>query len=259
MREMLLSGQTFNIFGLEVPWYGTMIAIGMLAGILCAYYICRKKSIDTNMPINLALYALPCAIVGARIYYCALNGVSSFWQIFEVWNGGLAIYGGVIGGFLGVLLCCKIHKYSLLEACDLCAPCLFLGQAIGRIGCYFAGCCYGIEPSVDYLKVFPVSVQIGGVWHLATFFYESILDLLGVLTLLLLTGKVKEHGVVTSGYFIFYGTIRAILEQYRDPKECLMLGNFRASQLLSVLLVITGCVLLVTILIKSHKKEAVNG
>lgn len=258
MNKMLLNGQTFSLFGLQVSWYGTMIAIGMIAGILCAYYICRKKNIDTSMPINLALYALPFAIVGARIYYCALNGVSSFWQIFEVWNGGLAIYGGVIGGFLGVLLCCKIHKYSLLQACDLCAPCLFLGQAIGRLGCYFAGCCYGIEPTADFLKVFPISVQIGGVWHLATFFYESFFDLLGVFTLLLLIIRVKNHGIVTSGYFIFYGTIRAILEQYRDPAECLMLGSFRASQLLSVLLVIVGTILLITILAKAHKKEIVN-
>ena len=102
MNKMLLNGQTFSLFGLQVSWYGTMIAIGMIAGILCAYYICRKKNIDTSTPINLALYALPFAIVGARIYYCALNGVSSFWQIFEVWNGGLAIYGAVLAAWYRV-------------------------------------------------------------------------------------------------------------------------------------------------------------
>ena len=145
MENLLCESKTFSIFGFEIAWYGLIVALGMLFGVIVAILICNRKKISKEMPIDIALFALPTAIIGARLYYCIFNGVSSFWQIFRIWDGGMAIYGGVIGGFLGVLLCCKIKKYSLLEACDLAAPCLILGQAIGRIGCYFGGCCYGVE------------------------------------------------------------------------------------------------------------------
>ena len=245
--ESLLCSQTVSLFGLNISFYGLIIAVGMVLGIVVACLICKKKNIDVSMPMDLALFALPCAIVGARLYYCIFNGVDSFVQIFEIWKGGMAIYGGVIGGFLGILLCCKIKKYSLLQACDIAAPCLILGQAIGRIGCYFAGCCYGIEATNPNMQVFPISVQIDGVWHLATFFYESLLDLIGFIILLIITFKSQKKGNVTAGYFVTYGLIRVVLEQFRDPAESLMLGatGIKVSQLLSLILVIIGVVLFV--------------
>lgn len=257
MNLMLLKTQGFYIFDLFINWYGLLIAIGMVLGVICAVFICSKKGYDKNMPLDLALFALPCAIVGARLYYCIFNGVDTFVQIFKIWEGGMAIYGGVIGGFLGVLLCCKIKKYSLLQACDLAAPCLILGQAIGRVGCYFASCCYGIETSSPDLQFFPLSVQINGHWHLATFFYESILDLLGFIVLLFISFKTKKHGIVTASYFITYGVIRAILEQFRDPVESLTILNtgIRVSQLLSLILIITGIVMIV-IISKKRKEES---
>ena len=255
MNVHLICGQTISLFGMEIPLYGTMIAIGMLLGVVCACFICKVKGYSVNIPINLALFALPCAIIGARLYYCALNGVDSFLEIFMIWKGGMAIYGGVIGGFVGILLCCKFYHYSLVQACDIAAPCLILGQAIGRIGCYFAGCCYGIEPASEALKQFPISVYINGAWHLSTFFYESFLDLLGFGLLVFVTAKTDDRGAVTAGYFVIYGTIRAVLEQFRDPAETLMLGSFRASQLLSVLLVIAGFAMIFVILIKKEKAK----
>lgn len=258
MNNLLVESRTLPIFGLNVSLYGIMIALAMLLGIVCALFICKAKSYNINMPINLALYALPFAIVGARIYYCIFNGVDSFISIFQIWKGGMAIYGGVIGGFLGVLLCCKIHKYSLLHACDVAAPCLILGQAIGRIGCYFAGCCYGVETQIEWLQAFPLSVYINGAWHLSTFFYESFLDLLGFGLLIFITSKSISRGVVTSSYFIIYGTIRAVLEQFRDGAETLMLGSIRVSQLLSVLLVILGFSMLFVIFYKKEKDKVWN-
>ena len=213
------------------------------------------------MPLDLALYALPFAIVGARLYYCIFNGVDSFLQIFKVWEGGMAIYGGVIGGFFGVLLCCKIKKYSLLQSCDIAAPCLILGQAVGRIGCYFAGCCYGIETKNPTLQIFPISVEINGVWHLATFFYEAILNLIGFVILIIITAKTKNKGYVTAGYFIIYGLVRAVLEQFRDPLESLMIGTsgIKVSQLLSIILVFIGVAIIVFNIIKNKKAEKTNG
>lgn len=253
MENFLLITNSISIFGREISFYGLLISIGMLLGVVVALYIVKKKGYNKEMPINLALYALPCSIVGARLYYCIFHGVNDFWQIFRVWEGGMAIYGGVIGGFLGLLICSKIHKYSLLVCCDIVAPCLILGQAIGRIGCYFAGCCYGVETTDPMLMFFPLSVQINGTWHLATFFYESFIDLMGFIVLFVLTHKISTKGVVTSGYFIIYGTARAILEAFRDPKECLMVGSVRVSLLLSVILVVAGAVILFVILRKERK------
>lgn len=253
MENFLLITNSISIFGREISFYGLLISIGMLLGVVVALYIVKKKGYNKEMPINLALYALPCSIVGARLYYCIFHGVNDFWQIFRVWEGGMAIYGGVIGGFLGLLICSRIHKYSLLVCCDIVAPCLILGQAIGRIGCYFAGCCYGVETTDPMLMFFPLSVQINGTWHLATFFYESFIDLMGFIVLFVLTHKISTKGVVTSGYFIIYGTARAILEAFRDPRECLMVGSVRVSLLLSVILVVAGAVMLFVILRKERK------
>ena len=243
----MLSSQGFYIFNLYVTFYGLIIASAMIVGIIVAYFICTKKNLNKDMPIDLAIFALPLAVIGARIYYCLFNPVSSFIEVFEIWKGGLAIYGGVIGGFLGVILCCKIKHYSLAQACDLAAPCLILGQAIGRIGCYFAGCCYGVETTIDSMKVFPISVQIDGVWHLSTFFYESFLNLIGFIILLCVVLRSKKIGTTTALYLIYYGTVRCILEQFRDPKECLTILNssLRVSQILSFVLVIVGVVIIV--------------
>lgn len=258
MENLIISSKGFYIFNTFVAWYGVIIAIGMVLGVLMAYLICKKKEYNMNMPVDLALFALPLAIVGARLYYCIFNGVENFIDIFKIWEGGMAIYGGVIGGFIGVLICCKIKKYSLMQACDLAAPCLIFGQAVGRIGCYFAGCCYGVETLNPDLQVFPISVLIGEHWHLATFFYESFLDLVGCAILLIISAKSKVNGNVTAGYFIVYGIVRAVLEQFRDPAEALTIGStgIRVSQLLSIILIVVGIAIIIFNVVKSKNKEA---
>jgi len=252
MDNLILKTQGFTIFNFFISWYGIIISFAMIMGLCVAFFICKKKNYRMDLPIDLALFALPFAIIGARIYYCIFNGVESFSQIFRIWEGGMAIYGGVIGGFLGIVVCCAIKKEDLIKACDLAAPCLILGQAIGRIGCYFAGCCYGIETINPALQFFPMSVEINGVWHLSTFFYESFFDLISFIILLFIALKTSRKGITTSCYLIFYGVIRAVLEQFRDPSESLTLlnTNIRVSQALSILLIILGVVTLALSLIK---------
>lgn len=259
MKNLLLNSQGFSLFGFNVSYYGLIMALAMVFGVICAYFLCKIKKYDLSMPIDLALFALPCAIVGARLYYCIFNGVSSFWEIFEVWKGGMAIYGGVIGGFLGVLWCCRLKKYSLARACDIAAPCLIIGQSIGRIGCYFAGCCYGVETLNPALQVFPLSVLINGHWHLATFFYEAFLNLIGFVVLVLIFSKTQKKGITTSWYLIIYGVIRFILEQFRDPAELLTIGNtgLRVSQVLSLVLIILGACFYILSL-KHKEKNTIN-
>ena len=257
MFSFLLESRTFSIFGVTISFYGLIIAIAMILGISVAFLICNVKNFDKNMPINVALFAIPLAKIGARIYYCAFNGVYSFLQIFKIWEGGMAIYGGIIGGFIGVMISSKVNHYSLFDCLDLAAPCLIIGQAIGRIGCYFAGCCYGIATDIEALQVFPISVLIAGKWHLATFFYEAILNLFGFIILMIITKKSTKRGIALSSYLIIYGFIRAILEGLRDPSESLMFFStgIKVSQALSVLSLILGIVMLCIILNKRAKKE----
>lgn len=252
--ELLLAPKGFTIFGLYVSFYGLMIAIGMAVGVIVAIYLCKVKKIDKEMPLNLALLALPLAIIGARLYFCLFNGVASFLDVFKIWEGGMAIYGGVIGGFLGIVISCLIHKYNLLDACDLAAPCLIIGQAIGRIGCIFAGCCYGVSATETWQMVFPISVNIGGTWHMATNLYESVLDLLLFVLLFVISHKKAKTGVVTGLYLAGYGVIRGVLEIFRDEAEALKILNtgLRVSQLLSYALIAVGIVL---IILCTRKKE----
>lgn len=256
----LLGSQGFNFLGLNVSFYGLIMALAMIVGVVCAYFLCKTKKYELSMPIDLALFALPCAIVGARLYYCIFNGVSSFWEIFEVWKGGMAIYGGVIGGFLGILWCCKVKKYSLAKACDLAVPCLIIGQAIGRVGCYFAGCCYGVETLNPGLQIFPLSVEINGHWHLATFFYESLLNVVGFVILAIIFSKTQKKGITTSWYLIIYGVIRFVLEQFRDPAELLTIGNtgLRVSQVLSFVLIVIGVILYIVSLKQKSGNEKLD-
>lgn len=253
--SMFLVSQGFSLFGLEIKWYGLIMAFAMVCGLLNAFWICKIKNYNKNMPIDLVIAAIPCALVGARLYYCIFHGVNSFVEIFEVWKGGMAIYGGVIGGFLGICLCCLIKKYPLAQACDVAAPCLILGQCIGRIGCYFAGCCYGIEVVNQAHQWFPFSVQIDGVWHYSTFFFESFFNLIGYIVLMIVMKKTKPYGITTASYLMFYGVVRSILEGFRGDSLYLFNTGIRVSQALSIVLVAVGLALLITIIVLDRKKK----
>lgn len=252
---MLNVSSGFNIGSLRIEYYGLIMAFAMILGVIVACLNAKKRGLKSNDILILACYVLPLAVIGARIYYFifSLDNYDSFWQIFEIWNGGLAIYGGVIGGALGVMLYCLIHKKNFFAVADIAAPSLILGQAIGRIGCFFAGCCYGIEVTNDAHMWFPLSTKINGVWHYSTFFYESFWNFLvfAALMLVLYLGKnIKEYGVVMSLYFILYGIGRAWIEALRG--DSLYLGAIKVSQLLSILLIIAGVAIITVIYVYKY-------
>lgn len=252
---MLNVSSGFNIGSLRIEYYGLIMAFAMILGVIVACLNAKKRGLKSNDILILACYVLPLAVIGARIYYFifSLDNYDSFWQIFEIWNGGLAIYGGVIGGALGVMLYCLIHKKNFFAVADIAAPSLILGQAIGRIGCFFAGCCYGIEVTNDAHMWFPLSTQINGEWHYSTFFYESFWNFLvfAALMLVLYLGKnIKEYGVVMSLYFILYGIGRAWIEALRG--DSLYLGAIKVSQLLSFLLIIAGVAIITVIYVYKY-------
>lgn len=252
--EKLLVESGFKIFGLEISYYGLIIAVGIGLGIFIAIKNAEKRGLKGDDIITLALYAIPLAVLGARIYYCLFFEDSfSFVEFFKIWEGGMAIYGAVIGGAVGAVLFCLIHKKNFLAVADVACISLILGQGLGRIGCYFAGCCYGVEVTNPAFMWFPFAVEMSGVWHYSTFFYESFFNLIifGVL-LFLFRKKVNTTGVIFSLYILCYGVVRCIIETFRG--DSLYIFNvIKVSQLLSAILIIVGIIMLVIIYTKKKK------
>ncbi|MBQ7850110.1 MAG: prolipoprotein diacylglyceryl transferase [Clostridia bacterium] len=244
-----------------LPWYSVMI----ITGILLAIILCEREEKRLGLPadtvIDLALRLVPCGVVGARLYYVAFS-----WEAFAdnplsilyVWQGGLAIYGGVIGGLIAVVVFAWRRKLPPLLLTDMIVPTLALAQAIGRWGNYFNMEAYGAEITDPAWQFFPAGVLIpeGGayVWHMATFFYESMWNLTVFLILWFVIRRRKQrHGVVTLWYALLYGTGRFLIEGLRT--DSLMSGSLRVSQVLSAALALGAACALTALVILKHRKK----
>ncbi len=234
-----------RLFGV-ISVYGLLIACGMALSV----FLCSKQEKRLGLPkdltYDLALWVIPAGVIGARLYYVAFQ-----WDMYRnnplsilyIWEGGLAIYGGVIGGALAVFAFSKIKKAPFGKLADMIAPALILSQAIGRWGNFFNGEAYGRLIENPALQWFPLAVNVGGEWHMATFFYESVWDFIGFWVLWLNRKKTTASGNLFLLYLVWYGLGRAFIESLRT--DSLMLGPLRVSQVLSVLLCIGAAIALV--------------
>lgn len=243
----------FVLFGLNVSYYGLIIACAMIFGVWLACNNAKARKIKTNDLIIAACYIFPLAIVGARVYYFIFNrgAFGDFWEIFQIWKGGLAIYGAILGGALGLGLYCLIHKKNFFDFADVIVPSIIIGQAVGRVGCIFAGCCYGNEITDPNLNWFPIAFE----GRYATRFYEIFWDAGTFIVLMLMLRKFKfrQRGSVAAWYLILYGTGRAWIEALRG--DSLYIGPIKVSQLLSIILVVIGIVLLTFYYAWNEKKK----
>lgn len=229
-----------TLFG-PLQWYSVLIVTGILLAIWLAGREERRLGLPRDTVIDLALIVVPCGIIGARLYYVAMT-----WDLFRnnpvsilyIWEGGIAIYGGVIGGALGAWVYARRKKLPFLRLLDMIAPGLLLAQAIGRWGNYFNMEAYGPEIINPAFQFFPIGVLIpsggGYVWHMATFFYESLWNAAGFAALWTMRRRVREPGGVMCWYLLIYGSGRFIIEQLRE--DSLYLGGLRVSQYLSLIL-----------------------
>jgi len=245
MFEITQSG--IAIFGLELRWYGILIALGVFLAVLLAMRREKKLSLPMDTALNIALIGVPVGIVCARIYYVVFSWqdyAGSLADIVNIRQGGLAIYGGVIGGVLSGAIYSAVKKVKLSSIADLAAPSLALGQAIGRWGNFFNQEAYGAAISNPRMQFFPLGVMIDGSgWHYATFFYESVWCAL--IVCLLLAGEkkrlFKRNGDIFLSYLLLYAAERSFVEGLRT--DSLYLGPLRVSQMLSVIVVIAvACV-----------------
>ncbi len=231
----------FNL-GIDIYWYAIIITSGLLLAVLFAMLQAKRVGLSSDNIIDVALIGVPLAIVGARLYYVifATNEFNSFYDIINIRNGGLAIYGGVIGGFLGGIIYSRVKKINMLALFDLGAFGFLIGQSIGRWGNFFNAEAYG------YITDLPWGMTINGrgPFH-PTFFYESSLNILGFIILFLYFSfaKKRKNGEIFFLYLAWYGCIRTVVEGLRQ--DSLYLFNIRVSQLLSVILAIFGILMFV--------------
>lgn len=259
--ESFVLNPGFNIGKIHVAWYGVIMACSMALAVVLAYFFTKKREIKTSQLLACALYVLPLAVVGARAFYVLFNpmGITySFVDALKIWEGGMSIWGGVIGGFFGVCLYCLIHKKDLLSFCDIISPALIIAQATGRWGNFVNQEAHGWEIFDPKFFGLPFSVEIGGHYYLATFLFEAILNTIGFVVLVALLFKLKNRGIVMATYLMWYGVVRSVIEIYRtDP---MLIGNLKFSQLMSIISACIGFLLFVYILIRdiSLKKRGRN-
>ena len=247
---------------IKIYWYSLTMLLGVLLGILVAYTEIKRKKLDLKKFQDMAFYAIVFGFIGARCYYVLFNldyYLSNPLEILMVWNGGLAIHGGIIGAAIAIYIYCRKHNILFTLMLDVCAPALLIGQIVGRWGNFFNSEAHGGIVSKAFLESLHLpefiinGMNIGGVYYHPTFLYESLLNLICFLVLIILRYNKKIHvGIITGIYLIWYGIIRMIIESMRT--DSLMLGPLRMAQLIAIPMVVSGIILI----IRSRKKEYYN-
>ena len=236
----------FNVY-----FYGIIIALGM---VLAVMYACRRSKefgITEDDLLDGVLWVTPFAIICARAYYCIFSWDyygKHLVEVFYIWNGGLAIYGGVLGAALGLAVFCKIKKIKLPMLMDLVSLGFLIGQSMGRWGNFFNREAFGAETE-SFLRMGLQNGYTGQVtYYHPTFFYESVWNAAGFLLLHKLSKKRQYDGQIALGYAAWYGLGRAFIEGLRT--DSLYLGPFRVSQLLATI----SCIAALSVLIWQMRK-----
>ncbi len=238
---------------IQIYWYSFFIFVALLIGGTLAIKEARKWNISEEKMINMFFFLIPISLIGARLYYVLFNWSyysKNMLEIFEVWQGGLAIHGGIIAGSIFVILYSYAHKISIARMSDILVVSLIIGQAIGRWGNFFNQEAYGAATTLEFLNKFiPVrfivdGMNIGGVYYHPTFLYESLWCLVGFIVLLIIRRmKYTQIGQITGFYLIWYGVGRFFIEILRT--DSLMIGPLKAAQIMSVIMIILGIIIIV--------------
>lgn len=238
---------------IQIYWYSICIFLGVLFGIIIAYLEVKKKKIPEDFFFNLIFYALITGFIGARLYYVAFNleyYLANPLEILEVWNGGLAIHGGILSSCIFIIFYCKKHKQKTLRTLDILVVGLILGQAIGRWGNFFNQEAFGQLTTKVALENMMIpdfiinGMYINGAYYQPTFLYESIWNFLGFIILLIARRSKKlRNGQLTCIYLMWYSIGRFIVEGFRS--DSLMLGGLKMAQLVSIVLFVVGLFLFI--------------
>ncbi len=247
---------------IKIYWYSITMFLGVLMGIIIAYIEIKRKKMDVNKFANMAFYAILFGFIGARIYYILFNldyYLAEPVEMIKIWNGGLAIHGGIIGAILAIYVYCKKNDWSLIMMLDICAPAILIGQIIGRWGNFFNSEAHGGIVTRSFLESLHLpdfiinGMYINGNYYHPTFLYESLLNLICFIVLMILRKNKKiRMGIICGIYLMWYSVVRFFIEALRT--DSLMLGNLKMAQVISIVLFIVGLILVIL----SRKKERYN-
>ncbi len=275
--RFLIDGSKFGLDWLQIYWYGALIVLSIIIGYFMLSHEAKRRKLHRDCVIDMALICIPLAAIFARLYYVVFE-LDTFFRpgmsvgeillgVINLRDGGLAIYGAIIGAVLGLFIYGRVKRMHLFSLTDLALPAIALGQAIGRWGNFFNQEAYGKVISDGFPPYFPLAVKIdectqsccadlpsrAGNIHYATFFYESVWCFIIFIVLWFILRKlVKHRGDVTLAYLIMYGTERFFIEPLRT--DSLMWGNFRVSQVLSAVLVVLAVLFIVIRAIAEKKR-----
>lgn len=238
---------------IQIYWYSLFIFFGILVGTFVILKECKRQNINDDFIVNLIFYTVIFGLIGARLYYVCFNldyYLKYPLEILEIWNGGLAIHGGIIAGLLCIFIYCKKYNAKLLKLLDIIVVGLIIGQAIGRWGNFFNQEAYGAITTLENLQKLGIpdfiidGMYIGGAYRQPAFLYESIWCLAGFIALLIVRHyRYLKTGQLTGVYLIWYSIGRFFIEGMRT--DSLMLGSLKMAQIVSIAGIAIGVLMLI--------------
>lgn len=245
--------RVLNIGPLNIHLYGVIIAMGLMLAVVYACKRSRQFGLTVDDLTDGVLWIVPFAILCARLYYCIFQWdsyKSNPISILYIWEGGLAIYGGVIGAAIGILVFAKVKKVKVGAVLDITSLGFLIGQSIGRWGNFFNREAFG-EETDSFLRMGLTKISTGEtIYYHPTFLYESLWNAAGFLVLHFLSKKRKYDGQIALGYLAWYGLGRTFIEGLRT--DSLYWGNFRVSQMLAAITCFCGVALLMFLAFREH-------
>ena len=243
----------YTIGNFEIRWYSVILLVAFIIGVYFIEREAKRFDISKDFVFNMIFWSLIFGIIGARIYYVIFDWSyysSHMSEIWKIWNGGLAIHGGLIAGLLTILVYTKKYNLRVLRYIDFVVPGLIIGQAIGRWRNFFNQEAHGIATSLEHLQSLHIpefvikGMEINGVYYTPTFFYESIACLIGFIIICIARrNKYTKVGTPTALYLIIYGVVRLFIERSRT--DALMFCGFKIAIIVSIIMIIVGALMLI--------------
>ncbi len=250
----------FNLFGRDIMWYGVIICAGIILAFLYGAWRTKKEGEKPDDFYDLVLFAIPSAIISARLYYVIFDptpNYHSFLDVIAIWRGGIAIYGAIIGGALALIGVTLYKKKSILKFCDIMAPCVMIGQIVGRWGNFVNAEAHGGLTSLPWRMGIAMSEFGDPIFVHPTFLYESLWNFAGFLLLhFLVSPKKRYNGQIAFFYFAWYGFGRMLIEPLRT--DSLKLGAFDVSTLVAATCFVVFTTLYFVFLKKEKNKNEDN-
>ena len=236
----------FSIGPLTLHTYGLFVALGFIAGLLVATRLGKTAGFMSNAVMDMGFIIILTGLIGSRIVYIIIDlpkYISNPLDIFKIWEGGLVFSGGLVAVIIAIIFYARYYKVNIWTIGDLWAPAAAIGQAIGRIGCFFAGCCYGKLTDAPWGVIFtnPKSIAPLNIPLHPTQLYSSLSSLIIFIILFILHSKKKFEGQVFLWFLILHSTARLFLERFRgDPRGMILTNDLTMTQFIAIIILISA-------------------